>query len=56
MTLPALLPARGSRPLSCRRSTPGGPASVRELADETGAAFQAALVDLVASRRSVWLG
>lgn len=55
VTLPALLPARVTvrflPPVD-----PGRPASVRELADETGAALQAALVELVADRRSVWLG
>jgi 1-acyl-sn-glycerol-3-phosphate acyltransferase len=53
--LPALLPAR----VAIRflpPSDPGGPASVRELADETGGMLQAALVDLVGRRRSVWLG
>ncbi len=55
ISLPALLPARVTvRFLS--PIDPGRPASVRELADETGAALQAALVDLVAGRRSVWLG
>lgn len=53
--IPALLPARVAirflPPID-----PGGPASVRELADETGALLQAALVDLVGRRRSVWLG
>lgn len=53
--IPALLPAKVAirflAPID-----PGGPASVRELADETGAVLQAALVDLVADRRSVWLG
>lgn len=53
--IPALLPARVAirflPPVD-----PGGPASVRELADETGALLQAALVDLVGRRRSVWLG
>lgn len=53
--IPALLPARVAirflPPID-----PGGPASVRELADETGALLQAALVDLVGDRRSVWLG
>lgn len=53
--LPALLPARVTvRFLPA--IDPGGPASVRELADETGAALQRALVDLVADRESVWLG
>lgn len=55
VALPALLPARVTvRFLPA--IDPGRPASVRELADETGAALQAALVDLVAGRRSVWLG
>lgn len=55
VTLPVLLPARVTvRFLPA--IDPGRPASVRELADETGAALQAALVDLVANRRSVWLG
>lgn len=53
--IPALLPARVAirflAPID-----PGGPASVRELADETGGVLQAALVDLVGRRRSVWLG
>lgn len=53
--VPALLPARVTvrflAPID-----PGRPASVRELADQTGAALQAALVEIVASRRSVWLG
>lgn len=53
--IPALLPARVAirflPPID-----PGGPASVGELADETGAVLQAALVDLVGRRRSVWLG
>lgn len=53
--IPALLPARVAirflPPID-----PGGPASVRELADETGGLLQAALVDLVGRRRSVWLG
>lgn len=52
---PALLPARVAirflPPID-----PNAPASVRELADETGALLQAALVDLVGRRRSVWLG
>lgn len=55
VSLPALLPAR----VTVRFLTPidpGGPASVRELADETGAVLQRALVDLVADRGSVWLG
>ena len=55
VSLPALLPARVTvRFLPA--IDPGRPASVRELADETGAALQAALVELVAGRRSVWLG
>lgn len=53
--IPALLPARVAirflAPID-----PGRPASVRELADETGALLQAALVDLVGGRTSVWLG
>lgn len=55
VSIPALLPAR-VRIRFLAPIAPGGPASVRELADETGAVLQAALVDLVASRESVWLG
>ncbi|MBJ7331949.1 MAG: 1-acyl-sn-glycerol-3-phosphate acyltransferase [Solirubrobacteraceae bacterium] len=55
VTLPALLPARVTirvlPPIE-----PGGAASVRELADQVGEVLQTALVDLFASRRSVWLG
>jgi 1-acyl-sn-glycerol-3-phosphate acyltransferase len=55
LSLPALLPAKVAIRI-LPAIDPGGPASVRELADETGAVLQAALVDLVASRASVWLG